>query len=76
MPEGEHRKNAPAFKRDVYECEQSIIAQYARARMGTAGVLFFERDMNRCLDARGWRQTPNGEYAYYFDEWMGEAVVK
>jgi hypothetical protein len=45
--------------------------------MGTAaGSIFFERDMKTCLNARGWKQTPNGEYGYYFDEWWGEAIVK
>lgn len=68
---------AQPFKRDVYECNQTIVAQYARTGMGTAaGSIFFERDMNTCLNARGWQQTPNGQYGYYFDEWWGEAVVK
>jgi hypothetical protein len=72
-PDGE---NDHAFKRDVYECNQSSVAQYDRTRMGTAGVIFFERDMNTCLNARGWKETPNGKDTYYFDEWWGQAFVK
>jgi len=44
--------------------------------MGTAHVMFLERDLNRCLEARGWRRpTPIGDHAYQLDTWTQEAVV-
>jgi hypothetical protein len=75
MEEEDHLKNDSAFKSDVYECEQSIDPQHAVAPMGTAGETYFEIQMNGCLGSRGWRQTPNGEYAYYFNRVKRKAVI-
>ena len=41
----------------------------------TTTVMFLERDVNRCLESKGWKATPAGTHAYRFDEWMREAVV-
>ncbi len=78
MPEEEQANNDAAFKRDVNECQRFITYQSNfEAMLGTAHVMHFERDMIRCLGARGWRQTPNGDYAYNFDAWIiEEAIVK
>ena len=76
MAEKEYLKNDSAFELDVYECEQPIDPQYAVAPIGAAGEIFFEQEMNRCLGDRGWSQTPNGEYAYYFNKLKRKAVIK
>jgi len=76
MAEKEHLKNDSAFKRDVYECELSIDSQHAVAPIGIAWETHFEIMMNSCLGGRGWRQTPNGEYAYYFNKLKRKAVIK
>jgi hypothetical protein len=65
-----------AFQQDVSECQRASVTESNReAMMGTAHVMFFERDMNRCLEAKGWMPTRAGDYTYRFDEWMEEAMV-
>jgi hypothetical protein len=76
MPGEKTSDEDSAFKQAVHECERSIVSESDRELMtGTTTVTFWERDMNRCLGARGWKQTPHGEHAYRFDAWMREAAV-
>ncbi|MDR4466065.1 MAG: hypothetical protein MRJ66_17560 [Nitrospira sp.] len=65
-----------AFQQDVTECHRDVLYESnMEALMGTAHVMHLERDLNRCLEARGWRPTPNGDHAYQLDTWTQEAVV-
>lgn len=65
-----------AFQQDVTECHRDVLYESNfEALMGTAHVMFLERDLNRCLEARGWTPTPSGEHAYQLDTWTQEAVV-
>ena len=68
--------NASAFERDVYECEKGIDPHAAVAPMGTPGETYFEISMNHCLHNRGWRQTPDGEYAYSFHQLKKKAIIE
>lgn len=65
-----------AFQQDVTECHRDVLYESNfEALMGTAHVMFLERDLNRCLESRGWTPTPSGEHAYQLDTWTQEAVV-
>jgi len=65
-----------AFQQDVTECHRDVLYESNReALLGTAHVMFLERDLNRCLEARGWSPTPGGDHAYRLDTWTQEAVV-
>lgn len=71
-----HLKNDSAFKKDVYECENAIDPHAAVAPMGTPGETYFEISMNHCLINRGWRETPDGEYAYSFNQLKKKAIIE
>jgi hypothetical protein len=71
-----HVKNDSAFKKDVYECEKAIDPAAADALMGTSGAAYFEISMNHCLHNRGWRETPDGEYAYSFNQLKKKAIIE
>lgn len=65
-----------AFRQDVAECQRAVVSESNRqALMETAHVMFLERDINRCLEEKGWIPTPTGDHAYRFDPWMEDAVV-
>lgn len=65
-----------AFRQDVAACQRAVVSESNRqALMETAHVMFLERDMNRCLEEKGWISTPTGDHAYRFDQWMEDAVV-
>jgi hypothetical protein len=65
-----------AFQQDVAECHRDVLYESNReALMGTAHVMFLERDLNRCLETRGWRPTPSGGHAYQLDTWTQAAMV-
>jgi hypothetical protein len=43
-----------AFQQDVTECHRDVLHESnLKALMGTAHVMFLERDLSRCLEARG-----------------------
>ncbi len=65
-----------AFQQDVSECHRNVLYESnLEAFMGTAHVMFLERDLNRCLETRGWKPTPSGDHAYQLNTWTQEAVV-
>lgn len=65
-----------AFQLDVAECHRAVVyVSNNEAFLGTAHVMFLERDLNRCLEARGWIPTPTGDHTYQLDTWTQEAVV-
>ena len=65
-----------AFQQDVIECHRQVLYESNReAFLGTAHVMFLERDLNRCLEARAWRPMPSGDHTYQLDTWTQEAVV-
>lgn len=65
-----------AFQQDLSECHRSSVSDSNQIHMtDTTTVVFLERDVNRCLESKGWKATPTGTHAYRFDEWMREAVV-
>ncbi len=65
-----------AFQQDLSECHRSSVSDSNRIHMtDTTTVMFLERDVNRCLESKGWKATSTGTHAYRFDEWMKEAVV-
>ena len=65
-----------AFQHDVSECHRtSVTESNNELMMERAHVMFLEQDINRCLEAKGWKPTPIGDHVYRLDTWTQEAVV-